>query len=740
MCNVTARRPRSHSWSQIAPLLQIALALATTSFSVSGALAAPTQGDELYAGPASLGKVSRKLLEAGSAGGPSPAGAAAPRSGNIKVEVDIRLRRLDPAIEARIRDLGASIANADYDHARVSAHCSPEALPAISALPEVTAIHPNYGSQTMTGEVTSQADVSIGAAAARSDFGVDGTGVRVGILSDTFNRSARGTLIGSGCDRVLVDSRPQIDGEIPERIVFLDAGPGGGSDEGRAMAELIFDLAPGAGQMFHSAFPTISDFARGIDALADCEADIIVDDVIFFAEPMFQDGIIAQAAQRAVDGGIPFFSALGNLGTFGVDEMYTDFSETDDNEPFPSGNDLHVFSNGSRFAAIDLPPRCGVRLVLQWNEPFSGVLGEGATSDLDIYACTGANPANCQSGASSRDPQGCSVGAAELPAGDPLEIMRVRNATNVTQTTHIAVEHVCGNKDLHFRIAIFADGCNYPSTYEFDDVVFNKAQGYGHPAAAGVVATAAVFYQEIDTDGAHTAPDDRIDVEAFSSLGGNIPIYFDHMGNPLPNPPELRSKPELTGPDGTNTSFFGLRDEEGDGYRNFFGTSAAAPHVAAVAALMLEVDPSLTPPRILSILQETATDIEDPGHDFLSGYGLVDAYAAVAAVATNQPSPTPTPTATYTPTPSATPSFTSTSTETPSITPSAAPSDTPRPCPGDCDSDSAVIVAELVRGVRIVLGLMDLAVCLPLDSNGDGNALIEDLVGAVGASLDGCPA
>ena len=127
----------------------------------------------------------------------------------------------------------------------------------------------------------------------------------------------------------------------------------------------------------------------------------------------------------------------------------------------------------------------------------------------------------------------------------------------------------------------------------------------------------------------------------------------------------------MTGPDGGNTSFFlsdsSYDDDDGDGinspfstfisgldqpgdeYPNFFGTSASAPQVAAVAALMLEANPALTPADIRQILEETARpmtlrftsarptitfpidEVGPDGYDFDSGFGLVDAAAAIEA-------------------------------------------------------------------------------------------------------------
>ena len=546
-------------------------------------------------------------------------------------EIDVRLDAATPEVVAALRAAGMDVVDVYEESARVIGTCDPLLLDRVAEIPAVRTIHPNYRPLLDVGAVTSQADTAIRAAEARAEFGVDGTGVPIGVLSDSFNALGGGTVSGSGCNRTVTGTTSQQSGDLPASVkVVQDLAAQ--SDEGRAMAELVHDLAPGSPILFNTAFTSEPGFAAGIDALRACGAKVLVDDVIYFAEPMFQDGVIAQAAQAAVDAGIPYFSSAGNYGRVGIDEEYVDGAPADPN------NEFHQFAPGSQVANLTLPPGCGVRLVLQWAEPFDGTLGSGASTDFDIglYDCSGGS---CQliPGAVSDAAQGCSL-LGGGPGGDPLEILvSPTNATASPREVAVAVSRVCGTA-TRFRIAVTpTGGCSLSSSgYVFDPAIFNSAQIYGHAAAAGVVAVAAVDYREIEQDGDRTPPLNVINVERFSSLGGVLPFFYAGNGTPLPGGVQLRAKPELAAPDGTNTTFF-VQDSDGDGFPNFFGTSAAAPHAAAVAALVREQNPLLSPAGVLETLTTTARDIESAGYDFLSGYGLVDALDAVGAAAASGP-------------------------------------------------------------------------------------------------------
>ena len=422
------------------------------------------------------------------------------RLGSGDAQAELRFSTLTPDVVARAVALGARVEHVSLRYARLVATVPLAALADLAALPGLTAIHPLYGAQTSVGSVETQVRAVLDLDAVSTQFGVDGTGVRIGLLSDSISNHHGGSLLGEGCTRTMAESAAQLTGDLPPAMIVLDPGPPSGRDEGTGMGEIVHDLAPGAALLFASAFPDEATFAENILALRACGADVIADDVLFFAEPMFQDGIIAQAVDTVAADGAIFFSASANASDAGIDQVYRDSDPRDDQSNPPTGVDLHDFGAGLPYTAISVPAHCDVRAVLQWNEPFSGTLGPGAQTDLDLYFYNMPPPTG-RILSSSTGTQGCSAGGGAM--GDPLEITSFRNGGGTARVVYLAVDHVCGDESVRMRIVLSSSTCVLGvDGFGLERGPFGAAALYGHPAATGALALAAIDHGEISSGGA----------------------------------------------------------------------------------------------------------------------------------------------------------------------------------------------------------------------------------------------
>ncbi|HEY7711080.1 MAG TPA: S8 family serine peptidase, partial [Candidatus Entotheonella sp.] len=235
------------------------------------------------------------------------------------------------------------------------------------------------------------------------------------------------------------------------------------------------------------------------------------------------------------------------------------------------------------------------------------------------------------------------------PGGDALEIVFYRNATSQPETIYLAIEHFAGNQEmipqddttpLEFRLVFFESN---PSTQIQGIANGSSAFGgptmYGHAVAPGVVSVGAVPWFDTPMFNPGFEATGVTDPESFSSRGGDISVLFDATGAFAPR---TSFEPDMAAVDGNNTTFFGYTLSlsgafgEPDAFPNFFGTSAAAPNAAAVAALMRQLNGLLTPAEITAAFVNTAVDITGfraaPGRDDVTGAGLIDANAAIGSV------------------------------------------------------------------------------------------------------------
>jgi subtilisin family serine protease len=154
----------------------------------------------------------------------------------------------------------------------------------------------------------------------------------------------------------------------------------------------------------------------------------------------------------------------------------------------------------------------------------------------------------------------------------------------------------------------------------------------GHSMSADAISVGAALYLDTPACGASTAT-----AEIYSSYGGG-PTLFDTDGTRLVTP-QVRQKPDLVGPDGGSDTFLGENIGAPSSsiagcvnsatFPNFRGTSAATPHVAAVAALVLEADPNLTVDQLYTILRASTLSMA-PASANITGSGFIQADMATA--------------------------------------------------------------------------------------------------------------
>ncbi len=454
---------------------------------------------------------------------------------------------------------------------------------------------------TRAGTIDSEGDRAHNADTARGDIGVTGIGTKICALSD-------------GVDSLQAS---QAAGELPAVDVLPGQANSGSpfvEDEGTAMLEIVHDVAPSAQLGFATAFRSDASFAENIRALRfDAGCDIIVDDVVYFAEPYFQDGMIAQAVNDVIADGALYFSSAGNEGntvdgTAGHYEGdYVNSGQVvgkfagyaHDFDPGPGTQIYEPISNES----------AGAPLLLNWADPAGG-----SGNDYDLYILDAAGNVRGVS-------QNYQTGTQ-----DPFERIDIPSGANLK----IAVVKFSG-ADRYFSISALR-GRFEDQTATGLKAFTTPGVTFGHSAARGAFSVAAApasdalpFDLETGDPPNPAGPfpnayDSTSKWERFSSDGPRK-VFFNADGSPITpgnfssTGGEMRQKPDITAADGVNTSV--------SGFAPFFGTSAAAPHAAAIAGLVLSGNPGLDPAEVREALTSTAIDLGAPGVDPVTGHGVI---------------------------------------------------------------------------------------------------------------------
>ena len=456
--------------------------------------------------------------------------------------------------------------------------------------------------ETRAGTIDSAGDRAHNADTARADIGVTGIGVKICALSD-------------GVDSLAAS---QAAGELPDDVDVLPGQANSGGffieDEGTAMLEIIHDVAPSAKLGFATAFRSDASFAENIRALRfDAGCDIIVDDVIYFAEPYFQDGMIAQAVNDVIADGALYFSSAGNEG-----------NTADGTAGHWEGDYVNSGQVVGKFAgyAHDFDPGPGTQIfeplsdesagapvLLNWADPAGA-----SANDYDLYILDAAGNVR---GASQNYQTGTQ---------DPYERLDVPSGANLK----IAVVKFTG-ADRYLSLSALR-GRFEDQTATGLTAFVTPGVTFGHGATRGAFSVAAAPAQDplpfdLETGDPPNpagpypnAFDASSKWERFTSDGPRR-VFFEADGTPITpgdfssTGGELRQKPDITAADGVMTSV--------SGFDPFYGTSAAAPHAAAIAGLVLSGNPGIDPAEVRDALTSTAIDLGAPGVDPVTGYGVI---------------------------------------------------------------------------------------------------------------------
>jgi len=524
-----------------------------------------------------------------------------------RVQVYVYVESVDFSVIDALGAAGVAVERVASDSSIVQGQVPIIDLGAVADLEAVKAVRlPDYGF-VRAGSVMSEGDSIIRADLARSTHGISGAGVRVGVISDGVGGIAAAKASG--------DLPASID--ISTCNVIPGSDPTSTGAEGTAMLEIVHDIAPGAALWFgHFGMGTSQDFNDAVACLA-AHTDVVVDDIGFYVDGPY-DGTSAVSVNtstelnRTTNPIRAYLTSVGNDAISHYQEAYVysgyyagnlggDYWDLHNFQTTASTTSAGIIPSPSYFNRLRLNAGGTATIVLQWNDPWGT-----SSNDYDILwsehgSTTGYLCRTVQDGVGGND--------------FPVEWCGIENNGGSTADYDVLVGNYRGAAATRtLEMFILCKGC----------VVFSGGVEQNFNTLSSSVANQSDARDGVISVGAIDAADPGHDtIETYSSRGPTN---------------DGRTNPDVTGIDGVSVTGSG-------GFGSpFYGTSAAAPHAAGEAALLLQCSPELKAGEmgdnpsadratLRNLILNNAVDLGASGMDNTFGAGRLDAYAAAAGCA-----------------------------------------------------------------------------------------------------------
>jgi hypothetical protein len=488
-----------------------------------------------------------------------------------------------------------------------------------------------------------------------NNLSVTGAGITIGVISDSFNSDNLPTAdLGYG---TVLPQQSAV--KVLNDFTVSDGNSGShvGDDEGRAMMQIVHDIAPGASLEFCTSFGTQQDFSNGIAgsdtafadailALAANGCKVICDDVDVTAlgAPWFQSGVITNAIETVEQEGVTFLYAAGNqrdapsqtatTATATYDPGYQSAWQSTSVPLYFYGagtvtfSDALQFSNGTGVDAVTLAPGATAQFQMEWSQPWGDATSniemilstddngtaDVITDDDDHYAIFNRSQNPNVAGESTTLSDDPYVNEAYDTTDSGL-FSEIENNTPSTETIFVSIVNLSGPDPS--LIKFINDEDNSPGAVTI--------QGSNSGTSLGQTSPYGMAIGAVDSGDTPAFGNNPPLSEYFSSSGSGDEWLYSSNGTALSSPLQF-SPVAVSGVDDINASDVVNGTNYNPNFNDFYGTSAATPSVAAVVALMLQESPNLTSSQIESILEVSATGMANSS---VAGAGLVNAAAAV---------------------------------------------------------------------------------------------------------------